>query len=151
KGMKQATLKPFHLTTIRSNEKKFKIRSNEYKSIEEARDEIIRVNNNESIPNVEVTVYSPDVYDARLIDLPGLVAFQSKDNGDMSKKIKEISVKYLEDLNNIPIVVHPAPLDPATGRGIGLVTKHKREKDSFGVITKLDMLHKQNINFIKDM
>jgi hypothetical protein len=88
KSMKMSTLKPIHLTTIRFPTKKFKIGDKEYFSDVEAIQEIERLNNNSHVSKVNVTIWSPDVYNATLVDLPGLFVVASKDMSDLPKKIR---------------------------------------------------------------
>ncbi|QKF93607.1 dynamin superfamily protein [Fadolivirus algeromassiliense] len=151
KAMKMATMKPMHLTTIRSPEKKFKVGDRELKTEREAADEIDRVNNNTHIQKVNDTIWSPDVYNAILIDLPGLFVVAGKNEADLPKKVKDMSIQHLQDVSNIPLVVHAAPSDPATNHAIKLVGKYGREGDTLGIITKVDMLERQKTSFIEDM
>ena len=151
KAMKMATLKPIHLTTIRSQEIKFKIGDREVLTITEATHEIDRANNNTHITKINVTIWSPDVYNANLIDLPGLFVVASKEHADLPKKVKDLSTTYLQDSNNIPVIVHAAPSDPATDQAIKLVNKFGRDVDALGIITKIDMLEKQKMGFIEEM
>lgn len=151
KAMKMATMKPMHLTTIRSSEKKFQVGNKELRNIYETTDEIKRLNSNNYVEKLDVKIWSPDVYNAHLVDLPGLFVVASEDQADLPKKIKEISSAYVQDLNNIPIVVHAGPSDPATNQGIKMINKYRRTNDTFGVITKVDMLEKQNLEFVADL
>ena len=149
KGMRMATLKPVHLTTIKSDRTSFKIGDKETEHVNEAAEEIDRMNNNTHLKHVEVTVRSPTVYNSRLIDLPGLFVV-SKDSG-LPKKIKDLSIEHLKDPNTIPLVIHAAPSDPATNMAIKLVNKFQREEHSMGIITKIDMLGTQKTGFIEEL
>ncbi len=151
KSMKMSTLKPIHLTTIRFPTKKFKIGDKEYFTDFEAIQEIERLNNNNHVTRVNVTIWSPDVYNATLVDLPGLFVVASKDMSDLPKKIKDLNVTYLQDLNNIPVVVHAGPSDPATDQAIKLINKLDRTDSALGIITKVDMLEKQKMSVIEEM
>jgi GTP-binding protein EngB required for normal cell division len=151
KAMKMATLKPIHLTTIRSDQTKFKIGDHEFLSSIEASNEIDRLNNNTHVTKVNVTIYSPDVYNASLIDLPGLFVVASDNAIDLPKKVKDLNINYLQDPHNIPVLVHAGPSDPATDQAIKLVGKMSRNPDCLGVITKIDMLERQKMTFIEEM
>jgi hypothetical protein len=151
KAMKLATLKPMHLTTIHSSEKKFKVGDKIFTSAAQAAEEIDRANNNSHVKQINVIIWSPDVYNARLIDLPGLFVVAGKNDAGMPKMVKELSAHYLQDMNTIPLIVHAAPSDPATNAAIKLVEKYGREGDSLGIITKVDMLEQQRTGFIEEM
>lgn len=151
KAMKISTLKPVHLTTIRSQTKKFKIGDREFFTDIEAAQEVDRLNNNGHITKINVTIWSPDVYNANLIDLPGLFVVASKEHADFPKKIKNMCETYLQDANNIPVIVHAAPSDPATNQAIKLLDKFGRNEQALGVVTKVDMLEKENKGFIKEL
>lgn len=151
KAMEMATMKPMHLTTIRSQQKKFKVGDREFYTDKEAADEIDRLNHNSSIQKVHVTIWSPDIYNASLIDLPGLFVVAGKNEIDLPKKVKDMSCQYLQDESNVPLVVHSAPSDPATNQAIKLIGKFGREQDTLGIITKVDMLEKQKTKFIEKM
>jgi GTP-binding protein EngB required for normal cell division len=151
KAMKMATMKPTHLTTIYSPNRKFKIGDKEYIDPAQASSEIDRLNNNGHVQKINVTIWSPNVHNAKLVDLPGLFVVASKDNSDLPKKVKEMSCRFLEDPNIIPVVVHSGPSDPATNQAIKLVNKYNRDNDALGIITKVDMLEKQKTEFISEM
>lgn len=65
-----------------------------------------------------------------------------------------MNVEHLNNPNSIPVIVHSAPSDPATNSAIQLVTKLNRDQDSFGIITKIDLIAKQKndllINMLQD-
>lgn len=150
KQMGMATLKPTFLTTIRSNEEKFVIGSKEIKTEEGARDEIERLNLNSHINEIDVRIHSNDVYNSYLVDFPGLF-YVSKDDPQLPKKVRKMSEKFLNDINNIPVVVSSAPQDPATNQGIQLLQKYNRENEAMGIITKTDLTHRMNTNIIESM
>jgi len=150
KGMRMATMKPVNLTLIRSKILKFKIGDKEYNTEKEAENEIDRANNNTGINKINVTIWSPEVYNSNLMDLPGLFVV-AKDDAELPKKIKEMCSTHLKNENNIPLIIHSGPSDPATNQAIKMVYKYKREKDALGIITKVDMLEKQKTNYIKEL
>jgi len=148
KAMKMATMKPMKITTIRSEETKYKIGDKEFRNENEAADEVNRLNNNPSVQQVVVTVWSPKVYNSSYTDTPGLFSVTNKSNTDMPKKIKELIFQQLQDPNVIPVVIHSGPSDPATDQALKFVEKFNRQDDALGVITKVDLLEKQNTDFI---
>lgn len=150
KGMGMATLKPIHLTTIKSKDAAFKINNKIFTSEKDAQNELTRLNNNPHVKNIKVTVSSPEVYNSFMIDLPGLF-FVSKDDPELPKKVKHLAEQHLEDEQNIPIVVSAAPTDPATNQALQLVHEYKRSDDTFGIITKTDLTKNQNTNIIEEM
>lgn len=151
KSMKMATMKPTYLTTIRSSELKFKVGDREFKAETEAAEEVDRLNNNSHVQKIHITVWSPDVYNGSLIDLPGLFVVASKNDTGLPKKVKDMSIEHLNDHTTIPVIIHAAPSDPATNQAIKLVGKCNRDSDSIGIITKVDMLERQKTVFIDDM
>lgn len=139
KAMKMSSMKPVHITLIRSKDvSKITVGTQEFKTEQEAAEEIKRLNENGYIHLINVEIHSPDVYNCSLIDLPGLFVVASDDDMGQPKKVKQITLKYLEDANTIPVVVHSAPSDAATNQAINLVKKCGKGKQSFMVITKVD-------------
>lgn len=151
KSMKMATLKPIHLTTIRSTVRKFKIGDKEVFTAVEAGYEIERLNNNSHVTKINVIIWSPDVYNAKLVDLPGLFVVATKEMSDLPKKVKDLNTTYLQDLSIIPVIVHAGPSDPATDQALKLINKLGREDHTLGIITKVDMLEKQKMSFVEEM
>lgn len=151
KKMVMSTMKPTHITTIRSNETKFQIGDREVKTEREAADEISRLNDNPHVTTITVIIWAPDIYNASLIDLPGLFSVAPASDPGLPKKIQKITNEYLQNPHNIPVVVHSGPADPATNPGLKSIIKFNRQEDAFGVITKLDLLETQNTDFIKQM
>ena len=88
-----ATMKPTHLTTIRSKEVRFIIGGKEVKTEENARNEIERLNMNSHIKKIDVRIHAPDVYNSYLEDYPGLF-FVSKDNPELPKSIKTCQFNF---------------------------------------------------------
>lgn len=143
KGMGMSTMKPFYITTIRSNNTKIKVGNKELTSEEDAQDEIERVNRNELIKAIDIYLESPNVYNNYLTDLPGLFVVADKNDKELPRLIRKVNTEHLSNPNSIPVVVHAAPSDPATNSAIQMVNKLDREQDSFGIITKIDMIEKQ--------
>lgn len=138
KAMKMSTMKPVHITLIKSSDSKIMVGTREFKTDMDAAEEIKRLNGNDYIQTITVEIYSPDVYNCSLIDLPGLFVVASDDDAGLPKKVKQITLKYLEDVNTIPVVVHSAPSDAATNQAINLIKKCGKGNQTFMVITKVD-------------
>lgn len=146
-----ATKKPFNITTVKSPQVKFRVRDRETFSEEEAADMIDRLNENPSIPSVDVIIYGPDLYHSRFTDLPGLRYVFDKSNKDFPKKIMGMIEEYLKKPNSIPIIVSAANSDPATNQAIQMVYDFGRDRDAIGILTKADLTKKQDTRTIQDM
>jgi Ni2+-binding GTPase involved in maturation of urease and hydrogenase len=151
KSMGMATMKPFRIITKRADTDKIVIGDKEMKSESAARDEIERVNRNEHIKEVDVVIETPTNYNLLYGDMPGLVAVKSATDPGLKNKIKQINIDYVKNPNSIPVVVHAAPTDPETNVAIELVKKLNRQAESFGVITKIDMVERQKNTRIKSL
>lgn len=152
--MKMATRKPTVITTLKSEQPKYKIGDKEFTNSRDAADEIARLNHNSHIKKIDITVMSPKLCPAMFIDLPGLfsVTDESTDATDKFKKeVKSYVAAYMSNSNFIPIIVHAAPQDPATNNALKLITKHGRRNDAFGIITKTDMLKHQKMGYLERM
>ena len=150
KAMGIATLKPFHITLIRSDISKIIVGDKELFNEKDARNEIDRVNRNAHVKTVDVTIQSPDVYNNFLVDLPGLFVV-STDDPDLPKKTKQINTEYIQNPNSIPILIQSSPTDPATNSALNLINRLGRAKDTFGVITKCDMIQGQTNDLVKKL
>jgi len=149
--MKMATRKPTHITTIRSNETKFKVGDREYSSAKEAANEIERLNKNEVVKKIDVVVNSPNVYNSIFIDLPGLFSISDDSTDQFRKDVKNMALAYASNKNLIPIIVHAAPSDPATNSALKLISNINRRQDALGILTKIDMVENQKIDYLKKM
>jgi len=151
KKMDMATMKPFHVTTIKSDRLSFKIRDQEITSEREAMELVSRLNANENVKIIDIKIFAPDLYNCFLIDLPGLF-YVSKTDKSLPKKIRELINSYLRNKNNIPCVVSTANQDPKTNQAIQLVSDNNREADAIGVITKVDLaVERQDVSGILRM
>jgi GTP-binding protein EngB required for normal cell division len=144
-----ATKKPVNITLVRGDCYKFFVEGDEFSTPEETYSKINNLNNSCLTSIINVKIVSPDVYDMSFIDTPGLV--QMSDEGIDPRKIKSIIVKYLEDPNNIFIIVASAAADVATCAAIKLVHKYKRQQDCIGILTKMDLVETQGKNGIYDI
>lgn len=149
-GMKMATMKPYDITTIRSEETKFivgnkEIGEKEYRVLQQITDEINRLNNNNHVPIVNLKTYSPTAHNLNFVDTPGMVAVST-----LSKKIKAILEPYLKDPNCILLLIHPASSDIATDHALKQIINFGRLEDTLGVLSKIDLIEgKQDTDFIE--
>ncbi|CAL8129032.1 unnamed protein product [Orchesella dallaii] len=91
---------------------------------------------------ITMKIYSPEVVDLTLVDLPGLV--ENCVDGqpeDLVEKIQELVLKYIQNPNSIILAVTAATTDIADSKCIRMA----REVDpdgvrTLGVLTKLDLM-----------
>jgi Dynamin family/Dynamin central region len=91
---------------------------------------------------LRVDVFSPDVVDLRLVDLPGLVmnpvAGQPK---DLRKKVKVLVGSYAAQSCSVMLAVTPANSDPQTSEALRVCRKYDpRGERTLAVLTKCDLL-----------
>ena len=150
KNMDMSTMKPFNITTIRSEERKFKIRGETIHSTSEAEQILDRLNNNPSVATIDIELYGPDKRTARFTDLPGLY-YVDKANPSRPKDFRDINEQYLKEKNNIPVVVSSAASDSATNQAIEMVQSFGRDDESLGVLTKIDLTKHQSTTKVQKM
>ncbi|CAH6421112.1 Dynamin family GTPase [uncultured virus] len=145
KGEGMVTKKPIHVTMIKSQNILYKIGDKEIKNESDAREEINHLNYNDSIKKIDVRIHSPNVCNSSLIDLPGLFVVSDKNDPDLPNKVKKMNMEYISNEKIIPIVITSAAMDPATNQALKMLGRFQREKDSLGIITKIDLMEKQNM------
>lgn len=90
---------------------------------------------------IQLSIYSPNVPDLTLIDLPGYIQIQSKDQpADLKWKIAELCEKYIKE-PNIILAVCAADVDLANSPAL----RASRRVDplgirTLGVVTKMDLV-----------
>lgn len=93
---------------------------------------------------IHLSIYSPNVVDLTLIDLPGLTKVAVEGQPDsIVEDIENMVRSYVDKPNSIILAISPANQDIATSDAIKLA----REVDpsgerTFGVLTKLDLMDK---------
>ncbi|KAK4801776.1 hypothetical protein SAY86_022263 [Trapa natans] len=114
------------------------------REIEEETDRITGKTKQISPIPIHLSIYSPNVVNLTLIDLPGLtkVAVEGQPEG-IVQEIETMVRSYVEKPNSIILAISPANQDIATSDAIKLA----REVDptgerTFGVLTKLDLMDK---------
>ena len=152
-AMKMSTMKPCRITMIRSDNERIKVGDKEFvgeNQDSQAREEIDRQNQNDHIKEITVVIESPTAHNLHIVDLPGLFVVAGADPA-LPKKIRDMNTSYLGVPNVIPVVVHSATSDPATNQALQLVNKLGRQADAFGVITKMDLVERQNNSLIREV
>ncbi|RWR79573.1 dynamin-related protein 1C [Cinnamomum micranthum f. kanehirae] len=125
-----------------------KKRFNDFASVrKEIQDETDRITGrSKHISNIPIhlSIYSPNVVDLTLIDLPGMTKVAIEGQPDsIVEDIENMVRSYVEKPNCIILAISPANQDIATSDAIKLA----REVDpsgerTFGVLTKLDLMDK---------
>lgn len=91
---------------------------------------------------IVIGVYSRNVVNLTLVDLPGLTKNPVGDQPeDIEIQIKELVIKYIKNPNSIILAVTAANTDFATSEAIKLAREVDREgKRTLAVLTKLDIM-----------
>lgn len=150
KKMDMATMKPFHITTIRDNETKFNVRGKELRNLLDVREELERLNNNSEIENIDIRIHSPDVYTSTIVDLPGLLQI-SGDDHELPERVRQMNLEYLRKPSSIPIVVTSAASDIATNEGYKILYDSGKKGMGLGVFTKIDTTLNVNTDVVKEL
>lgn len=89
-----------------------------------------------------VKVYSSDVVDLTVIDLPGITKVPVGDQpADIERLIRAMINSYIENANSIILAVHPANTDLATSDALQMArAADPHGARTLGVITKLDLM-----------
>ena len=101
------------------------------------------VGKNKSISNkpINLRIYSPNILDLTLIDLPGLTKVPTGDQPeDIEYQIRHMIYEYIQHENTIILAVTPANQDLANSDALKLAKPvDPAGKRTVGVITKLDL------------
>ncbi|KAL4444748.1 hypothetical protein ABPG74_015956 [Tetrahymena malaccensis] len=91
-----------------------------------------------------LTIFSNDVIDLTIIDLPGITRIPLKDSDqseDIERVTKDMALSYIKDERTIILCVIPGNQDIANSDGLQLAREVDREGNrTIGVITKLDIM-----------
>jgi len=121
----------------------------EFDSFASIRNEIARetdrtTGDNKGISDVPINlkIYSPNVLNLTLVDLPGITRVPVGDQpDDIEDLIKAMIVKYIKMKSCIILAVTPANLDLANSDGLNLARTYDPSGErTIGVITKLDLM-----------
>ncbi len=93
---------------------------------------------------IELTIYSPTVYDTVMIDLPGFIAIPGVgQDDDLPDQIQDLNRSYMNDPRNILTVVNSAVADPMTSMALRESMKSDPTSTrSLGIVTKVDLAGK---------
>jgi len=91
---------------------------------------------------IQLKIFSPNVIDLTLIDLPGLTRIPVGDQPpDVEKRIRELVLQYVSKPNCIILAVTPANTDLATSDALNLAREVDPEGErTIGVLTKTDLV-----------
>lgn len=100
---------------------------------------------------IRMNIYSPNVPNLVLTDLPGLTKIALKEQGqpdDISAQIEAMIEKYIKKEKCIIMSIVPATVDLETDAGLALIKKHDPTGErTVGVFTKPDLAGKEcNLN-----
>lgn len=90
---------------------------------------------------IDLTIYSPDVYDMVITDLPGYIQLSNADQDeDLPEKIIEMNGPYIDNPNCINVLVRAAPNDPLISSGLKFIKKANQLDNTICVLTKCDLV-----------
>ncbi|KAK3684814.1 Dynamin central region-domain-containing protein [Podospora appendiculata] len=91
---------------------------------------------------INLRIYSPNVLNLTLVDLPGLTRVPVGDQPrDIEKQIRDMIVKYIQKSNAIILAVTAANVDLANSDGLKLAREVDPEgQRTIGVLTKVDLM-----------
>ena len=109
--------------------------------------EIAGPGKNISFEKITIKVYSPDVPNLTLVDLPGLTNVACTDKGqpeDIKIQIENLVKEYIKPEKTIILAVMPARSDLEADMGLGLVKQvDNKFKRTLGIITKVDLMNEE--------
>ena len=91
---------------------------------------------------IVLKVYSPNVLDLTLVDLPGMTKIPVGNQPEnIEQQVNEIVESYIEDENTLILAVSAANADLTTSDGLNFAKRFDPEgQRTIGVITKLDLM-----------
>lgn len=91
---------------------------------------------------ITVTVYSKDVVDLTLIDLPGFIKNATDDQPkELPKSIKTMVKKYISKDSTFILAIHSATEDIANSEALQFARRYDQNGErTIGVITKIDLM-----------
>ncbi|KAL1678186.1 Dynamin central region-domain-containing protein [Schizophyllum commune] len=91
---------------------------------------------------ISLRIYSPNVLDLTLVDLPGLTKIPVGDQpSDIEKQIRNLVVEYISNPNSVILAVSPANVDLANSESLKLArTVDPQGRRTIGILTKLDLM-----------
>ncbi|KAL0567189.1 Dynamin-related GTPase protein, partial [Marasmius crinis-equi] len=91
---------------------------------------------------ISLRIYSPNVLDLTLVDLPGLTKIPVGDQpSDIERQIRNLVVEYISNPNSVILAVSPANVDLANSESLKLARSvDPQGRRTIGVLTKLDLM-----------
>ena len=111
---------------------------------------------NISHTEIQLRIYSPNIININLIDLPGLTMIACRDKGqpdDIKLQIQTLIKKYIENENNIVLCVMPAREDLETDIALEFLKQYDPNGNrTVGILTKIDLMNKNTniINYLEN-
>jgi len=131
---------PFSLPTPTTEEK-----NNILKTIEIKTNKIAGKNSNISDKPIYLKIYSKDIPNLTLIDLPGLTMVACTDRGqpsDIKDKIRTLIGKYINSSKTIILSVMPARTDLEADIALDLIKEYDpKGLRTIGILTKVDLMN----------
>ncbi|OHT17223.1 Dynamin central region family protein [Tritrichomonas foetus] len=114
------------------------------KEIEDETDRVCGTNKGVTDQPINLKVFSPNVLNLTLVDLPGLTKIAVEDQpADIAEQIEKMVLSYITPPNSIILAITPANMDLANSDS--LIIARKVDPDghrTVGVLTKLDIMDK---------
>ncbi|KAI6149620.1 Dynamin central region-domain-containing protein [Pisolithus tinctorius] len=91
---------------------------------------------------ISLRIYSPNVLDLTLVDLPGLTKIPVGDQpSDIERQIRNLVLDYISKPNSVILAVSPANVDLANSDALKLARSvDPQGRRTIGVLTKLDLM-----------
>ncbi|KAF9483003.1 hypothetical protein BDN70DRAFT_800459 [Pholiota conissans] len=123
-------------------DKKFTEFSEIRKEIEQETFRVAGQNKGVSKLPISLRIYSPDVLDLTLVDLPGLTKIPVGDQpSDIERQIRNLVLDYISKPNSVILAVSPANVDLANSESLKLARSvDSQGRRTIGVLTKLDLM-----------
>ncbi|KAK9727771.1 Dynamin- GTPase protein [Basidiobolus ranarum] len=112
------------------------------KEIEKETSRLAGANKGISRVPIHLKIYSPDVLNLTLVDLPGLTKIPIGDQpSDIEKQTRHLIFDYINKPNSIILAVSPANVDIVNSESLKVAREVDPEgKRTIGVITKIDLM-----------
>ncbi|KAI9004129.1 P-loop containing nucleoside triphosphate hydrolase protein [Gaertneriomyces semiglobifer] len=162
KGSNMVTRRPIELTLIHTPEKhdvyaefpQLELgKMHDFKDVQRTLTDMnLAVSETECISNkpIELRIYSPDVPDLTLVDLPGYIQIHNRNQPEILKeKITDLCEAYIKE-PNIILAVCAADVDLANSEALRASRKlDPQGKRTIGVVTKMDLVDEdQGVNIL---
>jgi hypothetical protein len=153
-----ATKRPIAITLIKLTEGEDFIKignlGEKFYSVEKARQRIKEENDGEvTSKQLDISIHSKNIQrECIFIDLPGFIRItKTGEDPELPKKIRQIGEAYINNPDNIKMIVMSATEDAALSEGLRLVIKNNELNNSIGVFTKVDLVSgRQLVDLLKD-